>query len=281
MTPWLCRTFEWQYFDQSRLSSKDQEAIFSKYFANFPWQNLQNKAIGFDLGCDSGRWAAMVAPRVAELLCIDPSSNAINIARKNLAAFKNCKFHQVGVGNIPLPDNYADFAYSLGVLHHVPDAFQGIQSCVKKLKPSASLLFYIYYALENRPTTYKRLWMLSDLLRKFIAVLPHPFKYLAGKVIAFLFYWPMARVNRIMERIGINVEHFPLSFYRNRSIYVMQTDALDRFGTLLEKRFTKEEIKRMMEEAGLQDIRFNEEGPPYWVAIGVRSAKSKKQRTDN
>ena len=49
----------------------------------------------------------------------------------------------------------------------------------------------------------------------------------------------------------------------------MQTDALDRFGTRLEKRFTKEEIKRMMEEAGLQDVRFND-GPPYWVAVGTK-----------
>ncbi len=269
--PLVVRDFglEWLHFDQSKLSHREREEIFSEYFANFPWRNLHKNAIGFDLGCGTGRWAAMIAPRVAELHCIDPSLNAINIARKNLAAFKNCKFHQAGVDNIPLPDNYADFAYSLGVLHHVPDAFQGIQSCVKKLKPGAPLLLYIYYALENRPTIYKRLWILSDLLRKFIAVLPYPFKYLAGKVIAFLFYWPMARVNSILEKIGINVDNYPLSFYRNRSIYVMQTDALDRFGTRLEKRFTKEEIKMMMEEAGLQDIRFNE-GPPYWVAVGTK-----------
>ena len=79
----------------------------------------------------------------------------------------------------------------------------------------------------------------------------------------------MARFSRMLEKTGINVEHYPLSFYRNRSLYVMQTDALDRFGTRLEKRFTKEAIKRMMVDAGLQDVSFNA-GPPYWVAVGTK-----------
>jgi ubiquinone/menaquinone biosynthesis C-methylase UbiE len=260
---------EWLRFDQSKLNPREQREIFEDYFRNFLWQRLPKEAVGFDLGCGSGRWAAMVAPRVAELHCIDPSVNAINIAKKNLSTFKNCKFHQAGVDNIPLPDNYADFAYSLGVLHHIPDTFRGIESCVKKLKPGAPLLLYLYYALENRPPIYKRLWLLSDILRKRIAVLSYPFKYAACSFTAYLFYWPIARGTRLMEKLGINVEHYPLSFYRNRSIYVMQTDALDRFGTSLERRFTKEEIQRMMEESGLQNIVFNE-GPPYWVAVGIK-----------
>ena len=37
----------------------------------------------------------------------------------------------------------------------------------------------------------------------------------------------------------------------------MRTDARDRFGTPLEQRFTKSEIKKMMEEAGLEKIKFS------------------------
>ena len=49
----------------------------------------------------------------------------------------------------------------------------------------------------------------------------------------------------------------------------MATDALDRFGTRLEKRFTAPEIRGMMERAGLVDIRFSE-GEPFWCAVGFR-----------
>jgi hypothetical protein len=51
----------------------------------------------------------------------------------------------------------------------------------------------------------------------------------------------------------------------------MRTDSRDRFGTPLEQRFTRREIARMMEAAGLQDVRFSER-EPFWVAVGVKSA---------
>ena len=41
------------------------------------------------------------------------------------------------------------------------------------------------------------------------------------------------------ERLGTDVRHFPLSAYRDRSFYTMRTDALDRFGTRLERRFSR------------------------------------------
>ena len=55
-----------------------------------------------------------------------------------------------------------------------------------------------------------------------------------------------------------------------KTFYVLKTDALDRFGTRLEKRFTKNEIREMMAEAGFKDISFSN-GTPFWVAIGTKS----------
>ncbi len=49
----------------------------------------------------------------------------------------------------------------------------------------------------------------------------------------------------------------------------MRTDAHDRFGTRLEKRFTKKKIKEMMQEAGLTDIQFSPK-EPFWVAVGIK-----------
>jgi hypothetical protein len=51
----------------------------------------------------------------------------------------------------------------------------------------------------------------------------------------------------------------------------MRTDALDRFGTRLEKRFTTKQIRDMMERAGLEDIVFSQT-VPYWCAVGRKSA---------
>ena len=49
----------------------------------------------------------------------------------------------------------------------------------------------------------------------------------------------------------------------------MKTDSLDRFGTPLENRFSKEEIQELMIKSNLKDIKFlNRE--PYWVALGLK-----------
>ena len=47
----------------------------------------------------------------------------------------------------------------------------------------------------------------------------------------------------------------------------MRTDALDRFGTILEKRFTKKQVAEMMTKAGLENIIFSDKSP-YWCAVG-------------
>ena len=47
----------------------------------------------------------------------------------------------------------------------------------------------------------------------------------------------------------------------------MQTDSRDRFGTPLEQRFSKIQIKNMMIDAGLHNIRFSESAP-FWCVIG-------------
>ena len=262
---------EWQRFDQRELSRAELESIFDSYFRIFPWESLPADAQGFDAGCGSGRWASLVAPRVGRLHCVDASADALEVARRNLRAFANCEFHHATVDAMPLAENAFDFGYSLGVLHHVPDTAAGIAACVSKLKPGAPFLLYLYYAFDNRPMWYRAVWKSSELLRALLSRAPRFVRHAGADVAAAMLYFPLARSAKLIERLGMNVTSFPLSFYRNRSFYVMRTDALDRFGTRLEKRFTRAQITSMMERAGLRDITFSDR-PPHWCAVGSRSA---------
>jgi ubiquinone/menaquinone biosynthesis C-methylase UbiE len=262
---------EWERFDQSNLDEKEHDLLFKKYFSIFPWEILPPGAKGFDMGCGSGRWAKLVAPLVGTLHCIDPSS-ALKVAQRNLAENSNCEFHQAGVGEGILPAESMDFGYSLGVLHHVPDTQQGIRDCVRMLKYGAPFLIYLYYALDNRSFGYRTLWLISDAIRRAVSKLPHGARYAVSQVIAFTVYWPLARFAALMEWLGLSSEKasaLPLGFYRHLSFYTMRTDALDRFGTRLEQRYTRNQIMKMMESAGLHNINFSEESP-YWCAVGIK-----------
>lgn len=259
---------EWTRFDQSGMTDEDTRRLFEGYFSIFPWGDLPKNAVGFDLGCGSGRWAKLVALRVGKLHCIDPSV-AIEVARKNLYTLKNCEFHQAAVDEMPISNESMDFGYSLGVLHHIPDTRAALTACVSKLKPGAPFLVYLYYAFDNRPFWFRVVWQMSEWVRQVVSKMPHGPRYLLSQVIAVFVYWPLARLARFLEKMGVNVENFPLAFYRNLGFYVMRTDALDRFGTRLEQRFTKAEIEQIMVAAGLVNIRFSEE-TPFWCAVGFK-----------
>ena len=259
---------EWERFDQSSLSPKERQEIFDSYFSIFPWKNLNQKSVGFDLGCGSGRWAQLVAPRIGRLHCIDPST-ALEVAKQNLVDNPNCEFHHASVDTIPLVDGSMDFGYSLGVLHHTPNTQSALNACVKKLKPGAPFLVYMYYSFDNRPLWFRGIWKLSELARLFISRLPYWLRYCVSQVIAAFVYVPLAKSAYLLEKTGLDVSNFPLSFYRKRSFYTMRTDALDRFGTRLEKRFTKKQIQEMMENAGLNNIVFSR-NVPHWCAVGTR-----------
>ena len=257
---------EWARFDQTGMTHADTLRLFDGYFSIFPWSKLSSASVGFDLGCGSGRWAKLVAPRVGKLHCIDPSV-AIEVARRNLNGYGNCEFHNAGVGNIPLKNQSMDFGYSLGVLHHVPDTCAALASCVSKLKPGAPFLVYLYYAFENRPMWFRVIWRFSDWVRKVVSRLPHGWRFVVSQIIAGAIYWPMARLAKVAEFLGCDVTNIPLTAYRDCGFYVMRTDALDRFGTRLEQRFTRAQIQMMMETAGLGNIEFSENGP-FWCAVG-------------
>jgi SAM-dependent methyltransferase len=259
---------EWELFDQSDLDQKEAEEAFAQYFSVFPWQDLAPDSQGFDLGCGSGRWARLAARRVGHLHCIEPSQ-AIEVAKRTLAGEGNVSFHQNAVDAIPLQNNSMDFGYCLGVLHHVPDTRGGLGACVGKLKPDAPFVLYLYYSFDNRPAWFRAIWKISDLARRAVSRAPFAVKRMFAWMMAFFVYLPLARTARFLERRGKNVDAFPLSYYRDRSMYVMRTDALDRFGTRLEKRFSRAEIESMMHEAGLVNIVFRH-GPPYWCAVGRR-----------
>lgn len=261
---------EWARFDQSAASEAELRKYFDEYFYIFPWNRLPADAAGFDMGCGSGRWANFVAPRVGKLHCIDPSSQALEVARQKLVGHTNVQLHHASVDSVAIAPCSLDFGYSLGVLHHVPDTQAALTSCVHLLKPRAPFLVYLYYRFDNRSAVFRWVWGASEALRRLICQLPPATKPLVTDALAAIVYWPLARTCRVLERLGLNIKGIPLYAYRDASFYTMRTDSLDRFGTPLEHRFTRAEIERMMEKSGLRDVSFSPNGP-YWCAVGFKA----------
>src|SRR5262249_652838 len=152
---------------------------------------------------------------------------ALSVAKQNLRGINNVSYHLTSVATMPLPAQSLDFAFSLGVLHHVPDTDAAVVAIADKLKPNAPFLIFLYYALDHRPLWYRALWRITDLARFVVSRLPHPVRLAISQAVAALIYWPLARVARFMARRGQSTSAVPLSYYADKSFYVMRTDAYD------------------------------------------------------
>lgn len=257
---------EWSQFDQSELEEGELKDNFLQYFNIFPLDELDKSKEGFDLGCGSGRWAKLIAPKIKTLNCIDPSEKALEIARLNLIKFNNVNFINDQISDLNIDTNTQDFGYCLGVLHHTNELNLGLEFCNKVLKKNSPFLIYLYYSLDNRPIYYRLMWKITDVFRKIISLLPFKIKRIVTDLLALFIYYPLAKFSKVLSKFKLNVFNLPLSDYKNKSFYTMRTDALDRFGTKLERRFSKKEIEILLKKHGFKDIKFSP-NMPYWVAF--------------
>ena len=260
---------EWEKF--SSFSKDEIEKIGNEYFDIIDHTILNKDSVVLDLGCGSGRWSKYLASKVKYIEAVDPSKAVIS-ASMLLNEDENVRVTQASVDNIPFNNNSFDFAMSLGVLHHIPDTRKALLNLVEKTKVGGYVLLYLYYNLDNRGVFYNFLFKLSVYPRLFISKMPKNIKKILCDIIAVVVYLPLIIFAKIVKNV-LSTKSFyqklPLSYYIGKSFNVVRNDALDRFGTPLEQRFSKIEIENMMQSCGLSELKFSENAP-YWHVVGKR-----------
>lgn len=264
-------SFGEEWSDFNKFDSSEIELLGGEYFDIVTNEIINSESVIADFGCGSGRFSKYWQGKVKKIYAIDPS-NAVLAADKLIGKDDNIEIIKASISDLPFDDNYFDFGMSIGVLHHIPDTQMAMIDCVKKIKVGGFFYVYLYYKLDNRGILFRSLWKLSDLIRSMVCLLPHTFKSIVCELIAGLFYMPFVFLTRLLKAINVPKDiwmKLPLSAYHNKSFFVIRNDALDRFGTPLEQRFTKNEIEEMMIKAGLQNIVFSDK-MPYWHAVGQK-----------
>jgi len=258
---------EWNAFHG--FNERELEFTGDMYFDIVTPEMLNDQSTVIDIGCGSGRWIKYLEGRYKKMVGMDPSK-AIFAADKLLARNDKVELVRASTDNIPFPSGSFDFAYSLGVLHHIPDTEKALADSVKMVKSGGYFLVYLYYKFDNRPWYFKSLYWLSNLLRRGVSKLPIRLKKAVCNFLAVVLYMPFVLLCRFLRFMGVPEKvrfHVPLQAYERQSFYIIRNDSLDRFGTPLEQRFTRKQVKEMMERTGLTDIIFSDR-IPFWHAVG-------------
>lgn len=260
---------EWNKFHS--FSDDELSNAGLEYFDIITDSMMHSASIVLDMGCGSGRWTKFIAEKVAYVEAIDPSTSVL-AASQSLSSYSNVRVTQASSDNIPFPDNTFDFLICLGVLHHIPDTQKALCDAGTKVKSGGYALLYFYYNLENRGAFYKLIFSIVNLIRLLISKLPKTIKKISCDIIAVFIYLPLVILTRIIKLFSPNEKLYkkiPLSYYSNKSFRIMRNDALDRFGTPLEQRFSKKEIMNMCQKAGFTNIIFSDQ-QPYWHCVAQK-----------
>ena len=262
---------EWATFDYAETDTAEAlDAQFVAYCAPIDLTAFNPlTSIAADFGAGSGRWSSRLAPFFSLVYALEPSDGASAVLKKKFTNDPKITVLQETVGVNSIPAQSLDLAMSLGVLHHIPDTELAIKDVSRRIKPGGYLLCYLYYDLENKPMYYKMIFQVVNLARRVISSLPQPLKRLSATIIAALIYLPLARFSKLLKKLGRGTSNLPLHHYADMPFVMLANDALDRFGTSLEQRFSKTEITEMLRAAdfNLSTLTFSESAPFWTFAI--------------
>jgi SAM-dependent methyltransferase len=260
--------YEWsqfEYFEDDSGEALDRQ--FDAYCAPINLLKFnEDHAIAADFGAGSGRWTSRLVPYFKFIYALEPSDGASSVLEDKFKENARVKVLKQTIGDNSIPDESLDFGISLGVLHHIPNTSLALKDISRKIKGGGDFLCYLYYNLEDRPLLYRYIFKCANVFRLRISRMSHSQKKIVTFWIAASVYFPLSRFSRLASNLGLDVKNFPLHQYARLPFKMLANDSLDRFGTALEQRFSKKEIREMLQEANfdIETLVFSQL-EPYWT----------------
>jgi SAM-dependent methyltransferase len=194
---WTVRYPQHGHTDEERQAERD---IFLEYTRTVP-SDFRGKLV-LDAGCGNGRYARLASDWGARVVAVDISS-AVDVAQRKIGDRPGVDVIQADLFRLPFRPETFDIVYSVGVLHHTPDArgaFASIQPLVKRggffsifIHGQGNRVLHATNLALRRLTakrSYAATWRFSQLLTvigKVLVSIPFagPMLYLMGRQVVY------------------------------------------------------------------------------------------------
>ena len=260
-------SFGYQWTEFSEMVCDFQDNFWNYLYPATP--DTFRGQLGLDAGCGFGRHIYHAAACGAEMVGMD-FSRAIDSTRRNTRHMPNVYLVQGDIYHPPLAENTFDFVYSIGVLHHLPDPQEGLQSLTPLLRPGGRAFIWVYS--KSRSVTNLSL----ELVRTVTTRLPHPLvnalSFGGALVDQYCFVLPYQILRRIPGLRKV-VERAMLPRIKTYSAYpfgVLHADWFDRLAAPIRFYYSEAEVERFAQDAGISDVKVTPTGLYGWRASGIR-----------
>lgn len=234
-------SLEWKIHKKTQLDNESNDASGRNFFLRFglPPEFFLNKRV-LDAGVGAGRYAKVALESGSEVWGIDLSYSA-DVAKKNLAGYKNFHAAQADIFELPFKKESFDVIYSFGVLHHVPDPRRAFTNLVGYLKPGGIICVSVYPDAG--------MYHNSRHVRKVTTLLPKRLLYMITTLMTLTFYVPYRWLGL---RHGIMGKFLPISLSDSLAEAVL--DTYDCYSPKYQFTYSCDEIFRWFKEASLEKI---------------------------
>ena len=208
---------------------------------------------GVDAGCGFGRSLYYAASWGAEVIGVD-LSEAVEAAYENTAHLAGAHIVQGDIFHLPVREGTMDFAYSIGVVHHLPDPGAGVRCISRLAKPGGAIFVWVYARGRGRQI---------PVLNAVRAVSTRlPLRWLdrlcwVGAALQWLVWIvPYRLLSRWRFLRGVT-RHLPFTHYARYPFRVLHTDWVDGFSVPLQQYHRPDEVAAWFHAAGLRDVRID------------------------
>lgn len=253
--------YEWQHI--YRENDYEKENFFHFLSPYLKENDLQGK-VTLDIGCGSGRFTKWAALSGTTLSFGSDLGESVVVAYEMTKDLKNACIVQADIYHMPFRGQF-DIAYSIGVLHHLPEPENGFRMLPSVLKNGGQMLIWVYNRRNNARALY-----FYEPLRSILRHLPKPllFKlcYIPGSIVHGI-----NLLGKWLGEIGFpKLEaRLPFAYYRHFPFNMKLNDAFDVLATPKSNYYYVEEIKAWFQRAQLRDIEAYEHPEAGITCIGI------------
>jgi SAM-dependent methyltransferase len=218
-----------------------------------------------DAGCGDGVDLATTGlTDGCRVVGIELSDGGIRASRARIAAIDRAHLAQGSVLSLPFPSNTFDGAYSYGVVHHTVDPELAVREIARTLKSGARALIYVYEEFDRRALPWRIALAAVNAVRQPISAMsPAAIRRVCAMLAPFVYV-----TCTIPSRHFAWAAKFPYPATQNRNIKSLIPDLYDRFAAPIEKRYTAQGARTLIEQAGLRVLAIaNVRG---WVVWGEK-----------
>ena len=222
--------------------------------------SLQGKSVA-EIGAGTGRFIRIFLDAGASrVFAIEPSAAYDVLTAQVSDPRLTCV--QARGDELQLSDEL-DYAFSVGVLHHIPDPQPVLRAMFRALRPGGHVAIWVYGAEGNRSYV-----AITSAVRAITTRLPH----VMLAAVVWIVYWPVALWMHLSRVLPL-----PLAGYMRRVFAKLTPDKrrlvlYDQLNPAYAKHYSSKEVRELLERAGLTDIHLYHRHGYSWAAIGTKGA---------